>query len=320
MSLEEWQKRLDMHFTQLARSRSASGAPIFALEHDLTTEEFGEVSKLLKERLSLGLRLETHWLLWVVYATELGYGYDGNEYWYSFEDCTPRWKDRGSRSQLRDWFGRFCSSYHGVKPTGQWAEWFTIIAWPITHAILPKYLQFQFAGALYNLRYRLAQLRDPKPATVGQVLSAHALNASSRFREFLQQEELVGRIALALVGNTNFAGQGSLQPTALQRIVDDLERAQSTREWLKETQRYVAARISGAGRLESTRHPGYEAEGVDANRSSNIRPRLMLRPDDADSWSLIAEIPPLTAIARLNPELRAFLLRTRSLLKNLVPC
>lgn len=315
LSLEEWQKRLDGHFTHLARSRSPSQLPIFALEHDLTADEFREISTLLKERLSLGLRLETHWLLWVVYATELGYDYDGDEYWHSFEERTPRWKDRGSRNQLRDWFARFRSSYHGVKPTGPWAEWFRIIAWPITHAILPKYLQLQFASALYKLRYHLAQLRDPNTATVGQLLAAHAWDASSRFQEFLQQEELAGRIVRALVGNTNVTGQDSIHPATLRRIVSDLERVQSAREWLKETQRYVSDRIAGAGRVgggfASADDPEDDTAETDARRSLNIRAVLMLRPMGESRWSLIVEIPPFTAIARLNPELHAFLLKTR---------
>jgi hypothetical protein len=315
MSLEEWQKRLDGHFTHLARSRSSSDLPIFALEHDLTAAEFREVSALLRERLSLGLRLESHWLLWVVYATEMGYDYEGDEYWHSFEERTPRWRDRGSRNQLRDWFTKFRATYHGVKPTGPWAEWFRIIAWPITHAILPKYLQLQFARTLYNLRYRLAQLRDPNPATVGQLLAAHAWDASPRFQEFLQQEELAGRIVLALVGNASVAVQDSIQPATLQRLVSDLERVQSAREWLKETQRYMADRITGAGRPEggivSTDYPKDDTAKTDANRSPNIRPCLMLRPMGESCWSLIAEIPPFTAIARLNPDLHTFLLKTR---------
>lgn len=315
MSLEEWQKRLDGHFTRLARSRSASDLPIFALEHDLTAAEFREVSALLRERISLGLRLESHWLLWVVYATEMGYDYDGDEYWHSFEERTPRWRDRGSRNQLRDWFTRFRATYHGVKPTGPWAEWFRIIAWPITHAILPKYLQLQFARALYNLRYRLAQLRDPNPASVGQLLAAHAWDASSRFQEFLQQEELAGRIVLALVGNTNVTGHDSIQSATLQRLVSDLERVQSAREWLKETQRYVADRIAGAGRLQdgsmSMGEPAYGAADTDARTSPRIRPNLMLRPSNSSGWSLVVEIPPFTAIARLHLELHAFLLKTR---------
>jgi hypothetical protein len=310
MPLEEWQKRLDKHFTQLAHSRSATGLPIFALEHDLSAEEFREIKVLLLERLSLGLRLETHWLLWVVYATELGYDYDGDEYWHSFEERTPRWKDRGSRNQLRDWFTRFRSAYHGVTPTGPWAEWFRIIAWPITHAILPRYLQWQFAKALYNLRYSLARLHDPSPSAVGKLLATHAWDTSSRFQEFLQQEELAGRIVLALVGNTNVAGHDSIQQVTLQRLVSDLERVQSAGEWLKETQRYVADRLAGTGRpqrgLQST-----HSEEPDERESLSLRPTLMLRPSGASAWSPLVEIPSFTPIARLHPELHTFLLKTR---------
>ena len=122
IALEEWQKRLDRHFTQLAHSRAALDLPIFALEHGLTPQEFNEVSVLLKEKLSLGLNLGPYWLLWVVYATEIGYDYDGDEYWTSFEERTPRWKDRGNRNQLRDWFTRFRVTYRGVTPTGPWSE------------------------------------------------------------------------------------------------------------------------------------------------------------------------------------------------------
>ena len=315
MPLDQWQKRLERHFTELSRSRATSGLPIFALEHDLSEQEFREVSTLLKERLSLGLWLDPHWLLWVVYATELGYDYDGDEYWHSFEERTPRWRDRGSRNQLRDWFTKFRATYHGIKPTGPWADWFAIIAWPITHAILPKYLQWQFAKALYSLRYRLAQLRDPRSAAVGQLLAAHAWDTSSRFREFLQQEELAGRIVLALVGSTSAAGNDSIQPATLQRLVSDLERVQSAREWLKETRRFVADRLVGTARAPG-RLPllgdlqDVEGEGR-AHAALHIRPTLILPPSGASVWSVVAEIPSFTAVARLNPELHSFLLKTR---------
>ena len=141
MPLEDWQRRLERHFQQLATARSNSGFHLFALEHDLTDSELEEIGAQLRERLALGLRLEPHWLLWVVYATELGYDYDGGEYWRSFEERTPRWSDKASRNQLREWFSRFQLTYQGVKPSGTWAGHFPIIAWPITHAILSKYLQ-----------------------------------------------------------------------------------------------------------------------------------------------------------------------------------
>jgi len=245
MPLEDWQRRLERHFTQLAKARSHSGFPLFALEHDLTDSEFEEIGTQLRSRLALGLRLDPHWLLWVVYATELGYDYDGGEYWHSFEERTPRWRDKGSRNQIREWFSRFQLVYQGVTPSGTWAGQFPIIAWPITHAILSKYLQWQFAKALYDLRYRLAGLEALSPEAVGQLLAANAWEASSRFQEFLQQEALTGRIVLALLSDRNVEGQSPIYPQTLQRLVSGLERVQSTREWLKETRRFVADRLKG---------------------------------------------------------------------------
>src|SRR5208337_2530623 len=102
MPLEKWQERLERHFTQLASARSNSGLPLFALEHGLTEDEFKEISTLLRSRLAAGLRLGPHWLVWVVYATELGYDYDGDEYWSSFEQRTPQWREKvtsGRRNQ-----------------------------------------------------------------------------------------------------------------------------------------------------------------------------------------------------------------------------
>ena len=171
MPLEDWQRRLERHFAQLAQARSHSGFPLFALEHDLTDSEFEEIGTQLRSRLALGLRLDPHWLLWVVYATELGYDYDGGEYWHSFEERTPRWRDKGSRNQIREWFSRFQLVYQGVTPSGTWVGQFPIIAWPITHAILSKYLQWQFAKALYDLRYRLAGLEALSAEAVGDDLA-----------------------------------------------------------------------------------------------------------------------------------------------------
>ncbi len=185
VTLEKWQQRLEEHFSQLAFKKADSAAPFFALEHGLNEDELQEIGSLLRERLSLGLRLEPHWLLWVVYATEIGYIYDGEEYWNTFEEFTPRWSDRGSRSQLRLWFSKFRTKFRAVTPSGPWAEWFSIIAWPITHAVLPKYLQWQFAKALYDLRYRLVGLQALSPTAVGELLASNTWDASTRFQEFL---------------------------------------------------------------------------------------------------------------------------------------
>jgi hypothetical protein len=315
MPLEDWQRRIERHFQQLAAARSNSGFPLFALEHDLSDAELEEIGTQLRARLALGLRLEPHWLLWVVYATELGYDYDGGEYWHSFEERTPRWRDKASRNQLREWFSRFQLAYQGVKPSGTWAGHFPIIAWPITHAILSKYLQWQFAKALYDLRYRLAGIEGMSPEAVGQLLAANAWEASSRFQEFLQQESLTGRIVLAFLTDRSADGQSSIYPPTLRRLVSDLERVQSTGEWLKETRRFVADRLKGAGKGAAGRLAGTEVQPSgrdDVDRTSiGIRPALMLRGSGASSWSAVVEIPSFAGIARLSSDYRAFLTSTR---------
>jgi hypothetical protein len=314
--LEEWQKRLERHFTQLASARSTSRFPLFALEHGLTKDELNEIGGLLRSHLAEHTWISPQWLVWVVYATEFGYGYHGDEYWPSFEERTPFWRERGSRNRLKSWFCKFQITYEGVTPSGQWAEWFRIIAWPITHAILPRYLQGQLAKTLFDLRYSLARLDDLSPLAVGEFLSSNSWYGSSRFREFLQQEELVGRIVLALLSDKRVEGDSPIYPPTLQRIVSDLEAVQSSREWLKETRRYVANSFEGAGHSGGGPAYGAGVRPINIRDSNNerptIRPKLMLRSSVSSAFSLVVEIPSFAAIARVNPQLRAFLKLTRS--------
>lgn len=312
--LDQWQQRLEGHFQSLARARTGSRYHVFALEHDLSGEEFREVSSLLRSRLKAGLSLAPHWLLWVVYATERGYSYAGDEYWRSFEEQTPAW-EFGDRYKIVPWFKKFQSAYDGVVPSGPWAGYFKIIAWPITHAILPRYLQQQFARALYDLRFRLARLNTVTPADVGRLLAANSHHASTRFQEFLQQEELTGRIVLALLGVTPADGKEPIYRPTLQRIVRDLEKVRSAREWLKETQRIVADRFTGIGHGTGPplQRPFGRADGRSVRDEPHVgvSPTLFLRHAGAGTWSVFLEVPSFGSVAALNPGIRAFLQRTR---------
>jgi hypothetical protein len=172
-SLDDWQKNLEGHFSSLAARRAASGLPLFALEHGLGSADLEDIRTQLLARLRSGARLYPHWLVWAVYATERGYHYAGDEYWRSFEEHTPSWDSR-DRYKLIPWFTKFQESYHGVVPTGPWAGHFRIIAWPITHAVLPRYLQTQLARTLYDLRYLLAGISHRDPAAIGHMLALRA--------------------------------------------------------------------------------------------------------------------------------------------------
>jgi hypothetical protein len=291
---------------------------LFALEHGLTDGEFGEITGLLHAELAElreGWKLGRHWLLWVIYATEMGYDYDGGEFWPSFEQRTPRWREpitSKRRNQLRTWFSRFQTTYQGVRPSGEWAEHFSIIAWPITHAILPQYLQSQFARSLYYLRYELAHLDALSPSALGKLLAANAWDASSRFREFLQQQELAGRIVLALLSDRTPEGQSPIYPQTLERLVSDLERVQSTREWLKETRSLVAERLKGSARTSVGSTSRRDADGDGAGRAAfRMRPTLMLRRSTASIWSIVLDIPSFASVARSYPDLHKSLRSSR---------
>src|SRR5215813_10361078 len=104
--LEKSQECLERHFESLASTRADSGFPIFALEHGLTDQELDAISGVLRSRLRARLPLSPHWLLWVIYATERGYSYAGDEYWPSFEKQTPEWESN-DRDWIKPWFSKF---------------------------------------------------------------------------------------------------------------------------------------------------------------------------------------------------------------------
>ncbi len=315
MTLDQWQARLQGHFGQLASDRAHSAFPLFALEHGLTDEELDEIGQLLRSELLDGWKLSRYWLLWVVYATEIGYDYDGGEYWPTFEERTPGWRQpitATRRNQLRSWFARFQSTYHGVTPSGPWADQFSIIAWPITHAVLPRYLQWQFAKALYELRYQLAHLGARSPLAVGRLLAANAWESSSRFRELLQQQELAGRIVLALFGGRSVGGESPLFPPTLERLVADLDEVQSSRDWMQETRLLVSERMQGAARAVSSasaRRAG--GNGAEGQAFVRLRPTLMLRRSTDATWSVVLDIPNFADAARTDPDLQRLLRSSR---------
>ncbi len=313
-SLKHLQDDLLAHFRSLAEVRERSGFPIFALEHGLTRTELQRVNTFLRERQRARLPVTPYWLLWAVYASEAGYGYKGDEYWPSFEKQTPTWEYH-DRPKVKSWFRRFQRSFNGVVPSGPWAEHFSIIAWPITHALLPRYLQRHFAKLLYDLRFKLASV-SLDAGMVGRLLAAHASHASTRFQAFLEQEELTGQIVAALLTGESVDADDLIHPPTLSRIVADLEGVRSSREWLSETRRVVSDRFKGIGRgtyrpprPPHTKDPG-DPVPSDASRFV-IRPDLFLRHTGDGKWSVLLRLKSLRPIAAESTALRLFLDQTR---------
>lgn len=163
--------QLDVHFRELKQDRQKLGAnlPVFALEHGLSCEDLEALRASVRFAVARGFGSHywrTTWLPFVVYAAECGYDYSGNEFWPHFDHLTPGWAVHGDRQRVRDWFLAFATAYGGAIPEGAFAEYFTIIAWPITHAVLPVYLQRNLAQLLYESRMGLTTrlLHDPEGA------------------------------------------------------------------------------------------------------------------------------------------------------------
>lgn len=314
--LELWQERLECHYKALSNKRDGVGLPLFAFEHGLSIEETKQIGELLKVHLRAGReRLGKYWLLWVVYATEFGYDYTGDEYWQSFEEQTPGWESH-HRYSLTRWFKKFQADYHGFIPSGRWAEHFLNIAWPITHAILPKYLQYQFASALYQQRYRLAGLTTIDSVSAGRLLAAHTYHTTTRFEKFLQQEELTGRIILGLLGRYPQDGHEPIYPKTLDRIVADLDKVRRTRQWIRDTQQTVIDRFKGIGQGTGPSARAVRSNFRDEAESDTfiklyIQPSLLLRYSGAGRWAVVLEVPSFAQVAALHPDLRTFLKHTR---------
>ena len=319
VELGDWQVRLEKHFEQLRKDRStiASNQPIFGLEHGLNTAELKDLSGAIREHIQHGTPSRDHRLAWIVYASELGYIYAGDEYWQTFEEETPGWTTYGNRYWLRECFFWFHETFGGARPSGRWAEHFSIICWPITHAVLPQDLQRQLARILFELRHSFSAELFESPLTLGEFIAARSWNATSRFQNLAEETLLVGQIAAALLLQGEIGTQELLYPATLQRIGEDLDRERRGRDWLRSARRFAKERahIRGLALSHSPlssieRRPEIARAEVVA---LGIEPRLILRPTNSKgtSWDILIEIPNLSHLLFRFPNLRDILTLSR---------
>ncbi len=295
--LQHFHQRLDVHFSALGAERAnlEPSSPVFALEHDLPEEDLellkGAVRAAISDFHLAGY--QPTWLPFVVYAAEMGYGYVGDEYWTTFSSLTPRWTNQ-ERSTIRDWFVRFHNRYGGARPTGAWASHFTIIAWPITHAVLPVYLQRYLAKLLFEFSGALTSELLDDPETLGPRLARRASNYTDRFRIFCENTTLVGQVAAALLSGEHEPTPYLSGPT-LARIVDGLSQEQQARRWLRSAQQ--SAHRARGFRPTPT---GQTAAATARAEARSTDPRLYLRLDD--TWNAYAELPDMTSLSAGLPD------------------
>lgn len=294
--LQYLHEALDLHFERLRAARGSlePSSPVFALEHGLPTGDLDLLKSTVRSAVTEGLRASHRqwWLPFVVYAAESGYDYVGDEYWQSFEQATPGWRGE-HRKWIKNWFEKFALEYGGAMPSGAFAATFTIIAWPITHAVLPTYLQRHLAQLLFEFSAALTSDLLDDPVALGSRLARRASTYTERFRIFCQNTPLVGQVAAALLSGED-EPTPYLLPSTLQRIVDGLSEEQQARHWLVSAQR-------SASRVRGFRSQGATAAGTGSKEQLRASdPRLFLRRDG--DWTAYAELPDMTPLADGLPE------------------
>ncbi len=317
MSVEAWNARLTDHFEGLRKQRVLSGRnwPIFGLEHGLSSEEIRSLQTDVREHISKFPPSVDHMLPWIVYATEIGYRYEGYEFWQTFEKLTPGWQSYGNRNWIRDCFLRFCNKYGSAKPIGVWADHFTIICWPITNAILPLDLQRHLARILYDLRQQFSKQMLDDPKILGDMVAERSWSANSRFQEFAQNSLLVGQISTALLVQGQDGFESLILPSTLDRIKADLDEVRSARDWLRIASRY-AQKVHLEGLSRDSKGPMYGTATTVTHARQQleeiaIEPRLILQPTEVRSWRLLLEIPDLSQMLVRFPQLRPALTESR---------
>lgn len=277
--LDALQVQLEAHFVALAGLRRPAGYPVYAIEHGQTKD----VIRAAREAASLehrtyGLRRQ-HWLVWVILAAEAGYGYDGDEFWPSLELRAGAWRAQADRQVLRAWFERFQRDFAGPTPEGRWAQHFSIIAWPIAGALLPKYLQGHFARHLFHIRYGLSRLADAGADEIGTYLAATGDQRSARYDDFLEQTDLTGRIVLALRDEDLNEPVPRIIPGTLSRIVSDLERRREAGEFLRAARQVLR---SARGVASSTLTGSGQSWSGSAKSEDIVRPLSLVARRVAD--------------------------------------
>lgn len=318
--LSELHQRLEAHFCALRASRDKAagpGFPIFGLEHGLPEGELTLLARTVQATVERRQLTSASYLPVIVYATEVGYDYTGEEYWQTFSARTPGWAQLDDREYIRWGFQEFARRFGGARPSGAWAKHFSIICWPITHAVLPLDLQHQFARLLFDYRSALTSAVLADPAELGLWVAARAWSFSPRFQNLAQNTELLGQIASALL-----VGEGEQSPylldTTLARIADSLTAHREARMWLR------AARSSASHiRTRGFRSPGTPAVagGEVPDRTADEvpgRPRLPAATDPTaflrltgNGWEACLRLPNLSVLAERLPGLHEHLGRFR---------
>ena len=289
MSVTDWssvpgaEKDLANRFAKLRDSRTG---PVFFIEHGLSE---GHSQTLLEAVAGWAKYQPLHSSLWrlnplplVVTATEVGYRYKGTgtDFWPKLESTLDIEIDSESRHYIRDLFDYCSELYRGIRPARtRWTSAFSLIAWPVTHALVPLEFHRQLASALANLRLSIQSLEDE---TLHQSIRSATGRPTARFQTFLEDKRLTVPVVRTLLGGET----SEISQDTIERIAKDLEADSDARRSLK-----VARQVQGRLRSRVAREPSPEAPPRSAPEPEIIQGSLQLRLRSPDLLIVEVEFP-----------------------------
>ena len=240
----EVHRELDERYRALRESRSG---PIFFVEHGLGEGEVAEIFADVSRHL-IAHPLESGWwssnsLPLLVAATEVGYRYrgSGTDFWPVLEGKFGVKVSTTDRQRIRDLFSNASKTYRGAQPPPTpWAKAFHLIAWPITHALVPLEFHRPLALALANLRVKVSALSDDD---LHRAIQIAASSTSARFSTLIEDAAMVVAVTRGLLGDNS----AELCAETVERIAADLASDQVTRRAVavaRRIQRTVAERTA----------------------------------------------------------------------------
>ena len=311
----ETHRVLDERYRALRESRSG---PVFFIEHGLSEGEIADVFTDVGRHLPVhpleGMWWQAHCLPLLIAATEVGYRYrgTGTDFWPVLESEFGVEFSAASRRSIRDLFESASLTYGGVQPpVTHWAKAFRLIAWPITHALVPCEFHRPLALTIANLRVNVGQVSDDDLHRAIRIASS---STSARFATLLEDESLIVTVTRSLLGESS----SELSPETAERIAADLasdEEARRAVALARRRQRTIAARpvsprapraplpsIVGSLRLRR-RDRGMTLEAVfppmEARLQESLRRTLRRRRYAARLWGVSVPIPSVQLLSCL---------------------
>jgi len=217
----ELQCQLSEQFEKLGLNRTT---PVFFIEHGLSDYEIEDLKTHVRDLLTTHPIEDCFWninpLPLLVVATEVGYLYRGNgtDFWPNLDQFLGIQLSPQNRQRLRLLFEVASKKYQGCNPPdSMWATAFHLIAWPITHALLPREFHRPLAATLAKLN---ENIRDIEDAALYAAVRESTRNSSMRFDTWLANQELVVEVIRKFIdGNDE---NGKLNHSTLNRIHNDL--------------------------------------------------------------------------------------------------